>query len=72
MTDTQLKNAIEGVVIKWVHQVEEVFTQDTDDLQKDGIFPKPIDELQFWNERKENFSHIASQLQDRKVFKPKH
>ncbi|XP_076032505.1 dynein beta chain, ciliary-like [Oratosquilla oratoria] len=32
MTDSQLRSALEAVVIKWVHQVDEVLRQDTDFL----------------------------------------
>lgn len=67
MTDSQLKSAIEGVVIKWVHQVDEVLQQDTDDLQTPQHHPKPTEELIFWNKRKDNLNHIATQLRDRKV-----
>lgn len=67
MTDSQLKSAIEGVVIKWVHQVEEVLVQDTDSLASSQHFPKPLEEITFWKKRRENLAHIASQLKDKKV-----
>lgn len=67
MTDSQLKSAIEGVVIKWVHQVDEVLNQDTDDLAGPDHFPTPLEEITFWSKRRENFSHIAKQLKDKKV-----
>ncbi|XP_069187118.1 dynein beta chain, ciliary-like [Procambarus clarkii] len=67
MTDSQLKSAIEGVVIKWVHQVEEVLTQDTEDLAAPDYFPKPLEEITFWSKRRENLTHISSQLKDKKV-----
>lgn len=67
MTDSQLKSAIEGVVIKWVHQVEEVLTQDTDDLVGADHFPKPLEEISFWGKRRENLTHISNQLKDKKV-----
>ncbi|ROT70436.1 putative dynein beta chain, ciliary-like [Penaeus vannamei] len=67
MTDSQLKSAIEGVVIKWVHQVDEVLNQDTDDLAGPDHFPTPLEEITFWSKRRENFSHIARQLKDKKV-----
>lgn len=67
MTDSQLKSAIEGVVIKWVHQVEEVLVQDTDSLASSQHFPKPLEEIAFWKKRQENLAHIASQLKDKKV-----
>lgn len=69
MTDSQLKSAIEGVVIKWVHQVEEVLVQDTDSLASSQHFPKPLEEITFWKKRRENLAHIASQLKDKKVLK---
>ena len=67
MTDSQLKSGIETVVIKWVHQVEEVLRQDSDDLATLDHFPLPLEELQFWVKRKENLSHISHQLKDKKV-----
>ncbi|KAG7159120.1 Dynein beta chain, ciliary-like 3 [Homarus americanus] len=67
MTDSQLKSAIEGVVIKWVHQVEEVLTQDTEDLAGPDYFPKPLEEILFWGKRRENLTHISNQLRDKKV-----
>ncbi|XP_042858403.1 dynein beta chain, ciliary-like [Penaeus japonicus] len=67
MTDSQLKSAIEGVVIKWVHQVDEVLNQDTDDLAGPDHFPTPLEEITFWSKRRENFGHIAKQLKDKKV-----
>ncbi|XP_069984628.1 dynein beta chain, ciliary-like [Penaeus vannamei] len=67
MTDSQLKSAIEGVVIKWVHQVDEVLNQDTDDLAGPDHFPTPLEEITFWSKQRENFSHIARQLKDKKV-----
>lgn len=68
MTDSQLKSAIEGVVIKWVHQVDEVLTQDTDDLATPDHFPKPLEEITFWTKRRENLTHISNQLKDKKVW----
>lgn len=68
MTDSQLKSAIEGVVIKWVHQVEEVLSQDTDHLATLDHYPKPLEEITFWSKRRQNLSHISSQLKDKKVY----
>ena len=65
MTDSQLKSAIEGVVIKWVVQVEEVMKEDSDNLPEQH--PTPANELNFWKKRKKNLSHIAKQLKDKKV-----
>lgn len=67
MTDSQLKSGIESVVIKWVHQVEEVLRQDSDDIASPDHFPLPLQELTFWIKRKDNLAHIAEQLKDCKV-----
>ena len=65
MTDSQLKSAIEGVVIKWVVQVDEVLKQDSDKLPEEH--PLPTHELNFWKLRRKNLSHIERQLKDKKV-----
>ncbi|CAL4154030.1 unnamed protein product, partial [Meganyctiphanes norvegica] len=67
ITDPQLKNAMEGVIIKWVHQIDEVLRQDAGHMHQGDNFPKPLEELTFWTTRKENLTHLATQLNDKKV-----
>lgn len=56
-------HAIESVVIKWSHQIQEVVEKDSVQPLLNGILSNPQAELDFWSQRRENLSCIYDQLQ---------
>lgn len=64
--DLYLKSAIEGVVIKWATQVNEVIMNDSSEATS-GPNPIPTAELQFWGLRLRNLQFIYEQLKEPNV-----
>uniref|UniRef100_A0A2K6TF76 Dynein axonemal heavy chain 11 n=1 Tax=Saimiri boliviensis boliviensis TaxID=39432 RepID=A0A2K6TF76_SAIBB len=56
-------HAIESVVIKWSHQIQEVVEKDSVQPLLNGLHLTPQEELDFWMMRRENLSCIYDQLQ---------
>ncbi|XP_034234645.1 dynein beta chain, ciliary [Thrips palmi] len=69
VVDLYLKSAIEGVVIKWATQINDVLMEDSGDAFKGGHNPTPSAEVHFWNSRLRNLEHIYEQLRDERVRK---
>ncbi|XP_052121253.1 dynein beta chain, ciliary-like isoform X2 [Frankliniella occidentalis] len=69
VVDLYLKSAIEGVVIKWATQINDVLLEDSADAFKGGHNPTPSAEVHFWNSRLRNLEHIYEQLRDERVRK---
>lgn len=65
--DLYLKGAIEGVVIKWVIQVNDVYSELPANAFNGGQNPLPQTELAFWNNRLKNFNQIYKQLRNEKI-----
>ncbi|XP_022915026.2 dynein beta chain, ciliary isoform X1 [Onthophagus taurus] len=64
--DLYLKSAIEGVVIKWAAQVNDVLANDSSEKLNNSN-PVPSLEIQFWNQRLKNLEFIYEQLKENKV-----
>ncbi|XP_015413618.1 PREDICTED: dynein heavy chain 11, axonemal [Myotis davidii] len=62
-------HAIESVVIKWSHQIQEIIEKDSGQPRLNGLHSNPQTELDFWTMRKENLSCIYDQLQAPTVLK---
>nr|CAD7428767.1 unnamed protein product [Timema monikensis] len=69
VVDLYLKSAIEGVVIKWSKQINDVLAEDSSQAFIGGQNPVPSAEVQFWNARLGNLEYIYDQLRDEKVRK---
>lgn len=54
-----MKNKIEGMVIKWCHQIDHVINMKPLNL---NLNPVPSDEYNYWNVRHENLENIYSQV----------
>ena len=60
---------IEGIVIKWTHQVKSVLELKSGQAILDGKNPTPQEELHFWSELTSNLQCIYDQLVSPKVKK---
>ena len=56
------KNAIEGIILKWAHQVEEVLAKDSAKVLEDGDNPGPLEEIQFWESKRINLESLFEQM----------
>jgi len=64
-----LKSAIEGVVIKWATQINDVLLEDSSAVFGPGLSPTPGAEISFWNNRLANLENIYAQLREERVRK---
>ncbi|CAG9581722.1 unnamed protein product [Danaus chrysippus] len=62
-----LKSAIEGVVIKWAQQINDVMMEDSSQAFENGQNPLPAVELAFWKSRLSNLNYIYDQLRTDRV-----
>ncbi|KAG5210204.1 hypothetical protein JEQ12_015398 [Ovis aries] len=67
--ERKVLHAIESVVIKWSHQIQEVVEKDSVQPLLNGLHSNPQTELDFWTMRRENLSCIYDQLQTPIVLK---
>ncbi|VVC95211.1 unnamed protein product, partial [Leptidea sinapis] len=65
--DLYLKSAIEGVVIKWAQQINDVMMEDSAQAFDNGQNPLPNVELAFWRSRLSNLNYIYDQLRNERV-----
>ncbi|XP_049878702.1 dynein beta chain, ciliary [Pectinophora gossypiella] len=65
--DLYLKSAIEGVVIKWAQQINDVMMEDSALAFENGQNPLPTTELAFWKSRVSNLNYIYDQLRTDRV-----
>ncbi|CAH0405196.1 unnamed protein product [Chilo suppressalis] len=65
--DLYLKSAIEGVVIKWAQQINDVMMEDSAQAFENGQNPSPTVELTFWRSRLSNLNYIYDQLRTERV-----
>lgn len=64
-----MKNSLEGIVIKWAFQIDEVLKDTSLSLFDKDSNPTPFAELNFWESRRKNVSNIYDQLRDPRVKK---
>ncbi|XP_058534261.1 dynein axonemal heavy chain 11 [Ochotona princeps] len=62
-------HAIESVVIKWSHQIQEIVEKNSAQPLLSGVHLVPQNELDFWTTRRENLSCIYDQLRAPVVLK---
>ena len=60
--DIQLKNAIEGIIIKWAYQVDEVLSKDSSEEIADDKHPGPMTEINFWEAKCINLESLFEQV----------
>ena len=61
--DMTLKNNIEGIIIKWAYQSDEVLSKDSAEaLNQEGQYPGPITEIQFWEAKCMNLESLYEQM----------
>jgi dynein heavy chain, axonemal len=64
-----MKNSLEGIVIKWAFQIDEVMKETSMILFAKNNNPTPMAELRFWDNRRKNMMNIYDQLRDPRVKK---
>ena len=57
-----MKNNIEGIIIKWAHQVDEVLSQESDQQLEEGKHPGPLTEIDFWDAKCRNLESLFEQV----------
>nr|XP_020748715.1 dynein heavy chain 11, axonemal isoform X1 [Odocoileus virginianus texanus] len=67
--ERRVLHAIESVVIKWSHQIQEIIEKDSVQPLLNGLHSNPQTELDFWTMRRENLACIYDQLQTPIVLK---
>ncbi len=61
--DMTLKNNIEGIIIKWAYQCEEVLSKDSAELlNAPGKYPGPMTEIKFWEAKCMNLESLYEQM----------
>ncbi|KAI5631347.1 dynein beta chain, ciliary [Phthorimaea operculella] len=70
--DLQLKTNIEGTIIKWAKQIDEILKEDSYIAFKRQKFPLPSADLSFYQQRLRNMEGIYSQLRDPRVKRMAH
>lgn len=65
--DLYLKSAIEGVVIKWATQINDVMKENSANAFNGNQNPVPTIEINFWNSRLKNLTYIYEQLRHERV-----
>lgn len=69
IVDTKMRNALEGVVIKWACQIDEVLKEDSEMLFRNNNHPSPFEEIKFWEARLKNLENIYEQVRDPRIKK---
>lgn len=62
VNERALLHAIESVVIKWSHQIQEIVEKDSVQPLLNGLRSNPQTELDFWMMRRENLSCVYDQV----------
>ncbi|KAG5679915.1 hypothetical protein PVAND_009451 [Polypedilum vanderplanki] len=65
--DIKMKNSLEGIVIKWHAQIDNVLKDSSTNLFKRNSYPTPLEEVKFWEKRRSNISNIYEQLLEPRV-----
>lgn len=63
----KMKNSLEGIVIKWAFQIDEVLKDSSLTLFEKNSHPTPTAEIKFWEDRRKNVKNIYDQLTDPRV-----
>ena len=58
----RLKNAIEGIIIKWAYQVDEVLSKDSSEEIAFDKNPGPMSEINFWEAKCINLESLFEQV----------
>ena len=58
----RLKNAIEGIIIKWAYQVDEVLSKDSSEEIAHDKNPGPMSEINFWEAKCINLESLFEQV----------
>ena len=64
----QLKNAIEGIIIKWAYQVDEVLSKDSSEEIAFDKNPGPMSEINFWEAKCINLESLFEQVNQESSF----
>lgn len=64
-----MKNSLEGIVIKWAFQIDEVLKETSDSLFEKNNHPTPMAEVRRWDNRRKNITNLYDQLKDPRVKK---
>lgn len=67
--DMKMKNSLEGIVIKWAFQIDEVLKESSHSLFDKNNHPTPMAEVRFWENRRKNIMNLYEQLKDERVKK---
>ena len=67
--DKSLIHTIEGVVIEWSHQVQDVLKKSSAQPLLQGNNPGPLVEIDFWVARRTDLESVVEQLYSEKVLK---
>ena len=62
--DMLLKNNIEGIIIKWAHQVDEVLSMECEKELEEGKNPGPMVEIEFWEAKCRNLESLFEQMKN--------
>ena len=57
-----LKNNIEGIILKWARQVDEVLTKESSEELEEGKNPGPMTEIEFWEAKRINLESLFEQV----------
>ena len=57
-----IKSQVEGIIIKWSHQLDEVLSMESQKDLEDGKNPGPDTETSYWEIRFANLENIHAQL----------
>ena len=60
----QMKNNIEGIIIKWAHQVDEVLSMECEKELEEGKNPGPMVEIEFWEAKCRNLESLFEQMKN--------
>lgn len=67
--DLYLKAAIEGIIIKWAAQINDILKENSRVAFAENTDPTPLFELDFWRNRLKNLESIYDQMRDPRVKK---
>ena len=67
--EKSLIHTVEGVVIEWSHQVQEVLKKGSAEPLLQGTNPGPLVEIEFWIARRADLESVVEQLYSDKVLK---
>lgn len=69
IVDLHLKASIEGIIIKWATQINEILKENSRVAFAEVDHPTPMREVEFWRDRLKNLESIYDQMRDPRVKK---